>query len=140
VLSTTCCRWNGGAPCGRAARASRSHDFDLFKKVNDEYGHPAGDDCLRLVASAIGATAQRPGDLAARFGGEEFALLLPNTDARGAKIIAERVRAAVIALAIPHAGNSARQVVTIGVGISTIRSSGLGKEKPDAGYSRHGRR
>jgi diguanylate cyclase (GGDEF)-like protein len=115
-------------------------DIDHFKKFNDEYGHPAGDDCLRLVASAISATVQRPGDLAARFGGEDFALLLPNTDARGAKIIAERVRAAVIALAIPHAGNSARQVVTISVGIATIRSSGLGKEKPDAGYSRHGRR
>lgn len=108
-------------------------DIDHFKKFNDEYGHPAGDDCLRLVASAIGATVQRPGDLAARFGGEEFALLLPNTDARGAEIIAERVRAAVMALAIPHAGNAPRQVVTISLGIATMRSSGLGREKPDAG-------
>jgi diguanylate cyclase (GGDEF)-like protein/PAS domain S-box-containing protein len=108
-------------------------DIDQFKRFNDEYGHPAGDDCLRLVASAIGATVQRPGDLAARFGGEEFALLLPNTDARGAKIMAERARAAIMALAIPHAGNSPRQVVTISLGIATMRSSGLGQEKPDAG-------
>ncbi|MBV9393371.1 MAG: diguanylate cyclase [Methylobacteriaceae bacterium] len=108
-------------------------DIDQFKKFNDGYGHPAGDDCLRLVASAIGATVKRPGDVAARFGGEEFALLLPSTDAKGAKIIAERVRAAVMALAIPHAGNSPRQVVTISIGIATMRSSGLGNEKPDAG-------
>ncbi|MBV8848205.1 MAG: diguanylate cyclase, partial [Methylobacteriaceae bacterium] len=121
----------------RAMRESGAHlslaliDIDHFKKFNDEYGHPAGDDCLRLVANAIGATVQRPGDLAARFGGEEFALLLPNTDAPGAKTIAERIRAAVMELAIPHMGNSPGQVVTISVGTATIRSSGLGKEKPD---------
>jgi diguanylate cyclase (GGDEF)-like protein/PAS domain S-box-containing protein len=108
-------------------------DIDHFKKFNDEYGHPAGDECLRLVASAIAATVQRPGDFAARFGGEEFALLLPNTDGKGAKLIAERVREAVAGLGIPHAGNPAGQGVTISLGIATMRSSGLGKEKPDAG-------
>ncbi|MBV8850519.1 MAG: diguanylate cyclase [Methylobacteriaceae bacterium] len=107
-------------------------DIDHFKKFNDEYGHPAGDDCLRLVASAISVTLQRPGDIAARFGGEEFALLLPDTDTKGAKIIAERVRDAVMAIAIPHAGNSPQQVVTISLGIATMRSSGLSKEQPDA--------
>jgi diguanylate cyclase (GGDEF)-like protein len=66
-----------------------------------------------------------------RFGGEEFALLLPNTDATGAKIIAERVRGAIIGLAIPHAVNP-KQVVTISLGIATMRSSGVGKEQPDA--------
>jgi diguanylate cyclase (GGDEF)-like protein/PAS domain S-box-containing protein len=108
-------------------------DIDHFKKFNDEYGHPAGDECLRLVASALAATVQRPGDFAARFGGEEFALVLPNTDAKGAKIIAERVREAVAALEIPHAGNPLGRVITISLGIATMRSSGLGKEKPDAG-------
>jgi diguanylate cyclase (GGDEF)-like protein len=63
--------------------------------------------------------------------GEEFALLLPNTDATGAKIIAERVRGAIIGLAIPHAVNP-KQVVTISLGIATMRSSGVGKEQPDA--------
>jgi diguanylate cyclase (GGDEF)-like protein/PAS domain S-box-containing protein len=107
-------------------------DIDRFKKFNDEYGHPAGDECLRLVATAISDAVQRPGDFAARFGGEEFALLLPNTDANGAKTIAERVRAAVMALAIPHTGNSPLDIVTISLGIATMRSSGLGREKPDA--------
>ena len=107
-------------------------DIDHFKRFNDEYGHPAGDDCLRLVADALAKTLQRPGDFAARFGGEEFVLLLPNTDTNGAKTIAERVREAVAGLEIPHAGNSPRQVVTISLGIATVRSSGLGKEKPDA--------
>jgi len=63
--------------------------------------------------------------------GEEFALLLPNTDATGAKIIAERVRGAIIGLAIPHAVNP-KQVVMISLGIATMRSSGVGKEQPDA--------
>jgi diguanylate cyclase (GGDEF)-like protein/PAS domain S-box-containing protein len=107
-------------------------DIDHFKKFNDQYGHPAGDECLRLVAGAISNMVQRPGDFAARFGGEEFALLLPNTDASGAKIIAERVRAAVLGLAIPHAGNPTEQAVTISLGIVTMRSSGMGKEQPDA--------
>lgn len=107
-------------------------DIDHFKKFNDEYGHPAGDECLRLVAGAIAASVQRPGDFVARFGGEEFALLLPNTDANGAKRIAERARAAVMELAIPHIGNPPLDIVTISLGIATVRSSGTGKEKPDA--------
>jgi diguanylate cyclase (GGDEF)-like protein/PAS domain S-box-containing protein len=107
-------------------------DIDHFKKFNDEYGHPAGDECLRLVAGALAATVQRPGDFAARFGGEEFALVLPNTDAKGAKMIAERVREAVAALEIPHARNPSGQAITISLGIATMRSSGLGKDKPDA--------
>jgi diguanylate cyclase (GGDEF)-like protein len=93
-------------------------DIDYFKKYNDEHGHPAGDECLLLVANAICNMAQRPGDFAARFGGEEFALLLPNTDAPSAKIIAERVRGAIVGLAIPHAVNP-KQVVTISLGIAT---------------------
>jgi diguanylate cyclase (GGDEF)-like protein len=107
-------------------------DIDHFKRFNDEYGHPAGDECLRLVAGAIAATVQRPGDFAVRFGGEEFALLLPNTDENGAKIIAERVRAAITALAIAHGGNPSPEIVTISLGIATMRSSGSGREKPDA--------
>jgi diguanylate cyclase (GGDEF)-like protein/PAS domain S-box-containing protein len=108
-------------------------DIDHFKKFNDAYGHPAGDECLRLVAGAIAATVQRPGDFVARFGGEEFALLLPNTDASGAKTIAERARAAVMELKIPHIGNPPLDIVTISLGTATVRSSGMGREKPDAG-------
>jgi diguanylate cyclase (GGDEF)-like protein/PAS domain S-box-containing protein len=107
-------------------------DIDHFKKFNDEYGHPAGDECLRHVVGTISDAVQRPADFAARFGGEEFALLLPDTDANGAKIIAERVRAAVMALAISHVGNPPLEIVTISLGIATMRWSGTGSDRPDA--------
>jgi hypothetical protein len=88
----------------------------------------------RTIAPAIAnASVQRPGDFVARFGGEEFALLLPNTDASGAKTIAERARAAVMDLKIPHIGNPPLDIVTISLGVATVRSSGMGREKPDAG-------
>jgi diguanylate cyclase (GGDEF)-like protein len=70
-------------------------DIDLFKGFNDRYGHPAGDECLRQVAAALGQQTRRPGDLAARLGGEEFVILLPNTEEAGAVMVAERVRACV---------------------------------------------
>lgn len=79
-------------------------DVDYFKQYNDIYGHSAGDACLRAVAKAIRGGQKRPADLAVRYGGEEFCLLLPETDAAGALQVAEQVRAAVEALAIVHAG------------------------------------
>ena len=79
-------------------------DIDHFKHFNDRYGHMAGDDCLRIVASIVAATASRGGDFAARFGGEEFVVLLPGTDVAGAKILAERIRSLTEERAIAHAG------------------------------------
>ena len=67
-------------------------DIDHFKMFNDTYGHQAGDECLRIVASLIKDHARRPGDLAARYGGEEFALVLINSTAEQAGIIAEQMR------------------------------------------------
>jgi diguanylate cyclase (GGDEF)-like protein/PAS domain S-box-containing protein len=96
-------------------------DLDHFKKYNDEYGHPAGDQCLRIVAGILAAEARRPADLAARYGGEEFAMLLPNTDAAGCARIAERVRRALRAAAIPHAPNQPCGLVTASIGGAICR-------------------
>ncbi len=93
-------------------------DIDLFKRFNDRHGHPAGDGCLRQVAAAIGAELQRPGDLAARIGGEEFVLLLPATSQAGASLVAERVRAAVARVAIVHR-DSVLGGVTVSIGVAT---------------------
>ncbi len=92
--------------------ASRTHatlallmvDADHFKQFNDRMGHQAGDACLRALALALVQQASRPGDLVARFGGEEFAVLLPDTSIEGARHIAESIRGAVEDLAISHSG------------------------------------
>lgn len=94
-------------------------DIDHFKAFNDTYGHPAGDACINAVAGAIDSVLRRPGDLAGRYGGEEFAVLLPGTDCAGAEAMAERVRGAVEAIARPHAG-SPLEFVTISVGAAAI--------------------
>jgi diguanylate cyclase (GGDEF)-like protein len=94
-------------------------DLDNFKQFNDLYGHLAGDRCLCAVADALSREVQRPEDLVARFGGEEFALLLPHTSAEGAHKVVERIRAAVLALGIDHIGNSWNRV-TVSIGYSAL--------------------
>jgi diguanylate cyclase (GGDEF)-like protein len=95
-------------------------DIDRFKRFNDLYGHLAGDECLRVVAAAVKAILRRPADLMARYGGEEFALLLPVTDESGAVSLADRVRTAIRALQLTHAGNPAcGEIVTASLGVST---------------------
>jgi diguanylate cyclase (GGDEF)-like protein len=98
-------------------------DIDHFKGFNDSYGHPAGDECLRRVASLINSHARRPYDIAARLGGEEFALLMPATEEAGAAMIAERVRSGVETLMIANAASGLGHV-TISGGIATLRPSG----------------
>jgi len=95
-------------------------DIDAFKQFNDRYGHPAGDRALRSVARVAGAAMRRPGDLAARYGGEELLLLMPETDALDARRIAEAVREAVTALNIPHEASSAAPLVTVSIGGATL--------------------
>lgn len=94
-------------------------DIDFFKGYNDHLGHLAGDDCLCRVARAIAASVHRPSDLAARYGGEEFTVVLPGTNAAGAVKVAERVRAAVAAVALPYPGSD--KVVSISIGVATLR-------------------
>ncbi|VVE65436.1 Phytochrome-like protein cph2 [Pandoraea captiosa] len=91
-------------------------DVDHFKRFNDRYGHPAGDDALVAVSRAIVGAIRRPGDIAGRYGGEEFMVILPGTDVHGARDVAERIRVAVRAAAIAHEGSQHGHVsVSIGV-------------------------
>ena len=90
-------------------------DVDNFKTYNDANGHPAGDQCLRLIAQTLTAFARRPGDLVARYGGEEFALLLPMTDQQGSCDLAEKIRRAIEDLRLTHPGSD-RGVATISAG------------------------
>jgi len=91
-------------------------DIDHFKLYNDCYGHPGGDACLRRVATTL-QRSLRGTDLVARMGGEEFAIVLPDSDLGAAAVAAERARAAIEALAEPHA-RSGGGVVTVSVGIA----------------------
>jgi two-component system chemotaxis family response regulator WspR len=91
-------------------------DVDSFKAYNDTYGHLAGDDALKRIAEVVRSSCKRPADLPARFGGEEFALVLPGTDASGITHIAETFRRAVFDLAIPHRQSAVSDRVTISVG------------------------
>jgi diguanylate cyclase len=97
-------------------------DVDYFKRYNDRYGHAAGDDCLSAVGAAIEQAVQRPGDLAVRYGGEEFTVLLPNTDCTGAIQVAEAVLEAIRALNIEHSEHPLGKV-TASAGITASRPS-----------------
>ncbi|MCG5548524.1 diguanylate cyclase [Halorhodospira halochloris] len=95
-------------------------DIDHFKAYNDNYGHGAGDECLRRVAGALARVPNRNTDLVARYGGEEFVVLLPYTDADGARQVAESFRQSVADIAIPHAYSSVANVVSVSVGVATV--------------------
>ena len=94
-------------------------DIDHFKLFNDTYGHQAGDECLQKVAQALAATIKRPTDLVARFGGEEFVIILGGTDAGGALIIAEQAVKNIKNLNIPHSQSQTSDNLTISGGITT---------------------
>jgi two-component system, chemotaxis family, response regulator WspR len=91
-------------------------DVDDFKSYNDTYGHLAGDEVLKHVAAAVRSSCRRPADLPARFGGEEFAVVLPATNVAGVRHLAENMRDAVAKLGIPHPASSAGGHVTLSVG------------------------
>ncbi|MDO8252755.1 MAG: diguanylate cyclase [Rhodoferax sp.] len=97
-------------------------DIDFFKGYNDTYGHTLGDQCLCAVAGALRTSLRRAGDMVARIGGEEFAILLPATTKATALTLAEYFRQAVADLAIPHAASSVTAHVTIR--LCTVRKRG----------------
>lgn len=110
---------------GSARRESRPlslvlADVDHFKAYNDRYGHVAGDECLKRIAELLGAACNRSADVATRYGGEEFALILPDTDEAGARVVAAAVLRGVRGLAIEHAGSASARVVTVSVGVNSL--------------------
>ena len=108
----------------RAVRAGTSLavmmlDADWFKRYNDTYGHPAGDQVLRSIAACLSQRLRRPDDLTARYGGEEFIALLPETDLEATRCLADHVRFEIERLAIEHTG-STFGVVTVSIGIAVV--------------------
>ncbi|MEF7615160.1 diguanylate cyclase [Aquincola sp. MAHUQ-54] len=98
-------------------------DVDHFKHYNDSYGHAGGDDCLRRVGQVLQTCFSRAGELPARIGGEEFAVLLPGTDAEGAMAAAERLRQAVTAVAIVHEASNVAAHLTLSIGVAQFDPS-----------------
>jgi len=106
----------------RARRAQRPVtvlfiDIDFFKSYNDSHGHGAGDDCIAAVGRAIDQSLQRPADVAARYGGDEFVVLLPDTDLDGALDVARRIEAAIRALGLSHARSRFGRI-TLSIGVA----------------------
>ncbi len=94
-------------------------DIDFFKQFNDSYGHPAGDRCLKIVANKIQSMLKRPGDIVARIGGEEFAVILPMTETQGAAIVAQRFCDAIRKLKITVKLGASQKNITISLGVAS---------------------
>jgi diguanylate cyclase (GGDEF)-like protein len=94
-------------------------DIDFFKQFNDRYGHSAGDDCLVSVARVLSACMKRDSDLVSRYGGEEFALVLPETDYSGARNVAAEIQSGLRGLAIEHKSSPTAPQVTVSIGIAS---------------------
>jgi diguanylate cyclase (GGDEF)-like protein len=94
-------------------------DVDHFKLYNDSYGHQSGDKCLQQVAQAINKSV-RSGELAGRYGGEEFAVILPHTDYESALAVADRIVTNVRNLNIPHKSSKTSDFVSLSCGVATM--------------------
>jgi diguanylate cyclase (GGDEF)-like protein len=102
-------------------------DIDHFKKFNDTQGHQAGDECLRVVASALRPCTRGDFDTAARYGGEEFAIILPDATLAAGRSVAERVRLAVLACAVPHPAAGPPGIVTVSLGVACVVPTATGR-------------
>ena len=101
-------------------------DVDFFKRVNDLHGHSYGDDCLVSIARILKEHARRPDDIVARLGGEEFVILLPDTDMAGAEAVAMRIQQAIRLLAAENGGSPFDQKLTISIGIGAVNQPAHG--------------
>ncbi|WP_310386224.1 diguanylate cyclase [Roseateles sp.] len=99
-------------------------DVDYFKRYNDHYGHLAGDEALRAVAATLRGQLKRPGDLLSRYGGEEFACILPETDLAGALCLANEMEAAIRAAHIAHAKSDVCAQLTVSLGVASLCPQG----------------
>ena len=106
-------------------------DVDLFKAFNDRYGHPAGDRALKIVASCVQRAVRSEQDLACRFGGEEFAIVLREAGLDGARSVARRVRQLLSRAAVRHDASTLAPVVTVSIGVAAGRCSGPGSGAAD---------
>jgi len=95
-------------------------DVDYYKEYNDTYGHLKGDECLRKIAATTKMNLNHPGDFLARYGGDEFILILPNTNEAGSAIVAERLRTGVENLGIDHVNSLCSDYVTVSIGVVTV--------------------
>jgi diguanylate cyclase (GGDEF)-like protein len=95
-------------------------DIDCFKRFNDSYGHQHGDTCLRAVAGVLKAAAARPGDLVARYGGEEMVVLMPHTSLEGANLMAERIHTMLTERALPFPDSPVAAHVTVSIGVASL--------------------
>ena len=109
-------------------RAVRDHlplslilcDIDYFKPYNDHYGHQAGDRCLQQVAQMLSQCVNRPADLVTRYGGEEFAIILPNTTMAGATEVCDRLLRVVERRSLPHAASKIGSTITVSCGVASV--------------------
>jgi len=95
-------------------------DIDYFKRYNDYYGHQQGDGCLSKVAQALASCLKRSNDILVRYGGEEFAVILPNTPLSGALTVAEEMRQKILELKIPHLKSEISEFITLSFGVSSM--------------------
>ena len=98
-------------------------DVDYFKNYNDRYGHKAGDHCLKQIAQTINSSLKRAGDLVCRYGGEEFAIILPDTDSYGAVHLAETIREQIQQLNIIHESSPVSSAISLSLGIATTMAN-----------------
>lgn len=106
------------ARCDRTSIALLMLDVDFFRSFNDRHGPQAGDECLRRVAAVIGGRVKRASDIAARYGGGEFAVILAGAEEAGALSVAQWIREKIEGQLIPHGASSVNDHVTVSIGVA----------------------